>query len=345
MHMIDESTGRAAIAFVGETPWHGLGQEIPFGADLDKIAELAGLDYKVLRAPVKYAVPTFALVDGKPDVENVIHDMKERVVLYRSDTHKPLSVVSTAGYKVVQPSDVFDMVGKVCRLGGFQVETAGALSDGKRIWALLKAGGTENVIGSDAVAPYLLIATSYDGTLATIARFTAVRVVCHNTISIAVQGDAGAGIKGHASEVKIGHNTAFNPEAVMKELGLVHSAFADFMNDARALAEVGLSDQRARDIAAHLFLDVKAIPRDDFGQLKLDEVQKTKNFLRVMELHAGKAIGSDLTGGRSAWQFLNSVTQLVDHEMGRSRNTGLTSAWFGAGDALKTKAKDLLLSV
>lgn len=163
-HMIDNSTGMNAIAYVGETPWHELGQRMTAGASIEEWRKQAGLDWEIETSPVRFTAK------GNEAV------MPDRQVLYRSDTNAALSVVST-DYKIVQPSAVMDFFAQLSEIGGFELEVMGALSGGKRIWGLAKVGDGANVIGQDEVRPYILLATGYDGMMATNAKFTAIRVV------------------------------------------------------------------------------------------------------------------------------------------------------------------------
>ena len=210
-HMIDTTTGRAAIAYTGQTPWHGLGQALTPGADVDTWTREAGLAYDVLESPVQYSTPASTGPQTWP----------ARKVLHRSDTGAPLAVVSDS-YHVVQPSEVMDFFRKLVDLGGFQLETAGALSDGRRVWALASVGDAAPVVDRDLVRPYLLLGTSYDGTMATVAKFTAIRVVCNNTITAAVGGYSnGRVIKGESetatgylrSAVRVLHSERFQDKA------------------------------------------------------------------------------------------------------------------------------------
>lgn len=149
-HMIDETTGRAAMAYVGATPWHGLGQQLTPGASIEDWTREAGLAYTVLESPVLYR--TEAATD--PEV------FKGRKVLHRSDTGAPLSVVSD-GYRTVQPAEVMGFFGKLADIGGFEMETAGALSHGRRVWALARVSAAAEILAGDTVRPYILLATSY----------------------------------------------------------------------------------------------------------------------------------------------------------------------------------------
>ena len=126
-HMIDTTTGTAAMAYTGKTPWHGLGQALSADADITTWTHEAGLAYDVLESPVLFRTAAAS----EPEA------FKGRKVLHRSDTGAPLAVVSD-GYHVVQPAEVMGFFDNLVKLGGFQLETAGALSYGRRVWALAR---------------------------------------------------------------------------------------------------------------------------------------------------------------------------------------------------------------
>lgn len=332
-HMIDTTTGRAAMAYTGHTPWHGLGSKLTAGASIEEWTREAGLGYTVLESPVLYETPAVTDLQRWPD----------RKVLHRSDTGAPLAVVSD-GYRVVQPAEVMDFFRKLSEIGGFNLETAGVLSEGRRVWALASVGEAVHVVNRDFVKPYLLFGTSYDGTMATVAKFTAIRVVCNNTITAAVGGySAGRVIKGEAetdtgylkSAVRVLHSERFDADEVRLQLGIVADAFESFLVNARQLAHVPMTERDADGFIAELL--------KPYHTSKI-EITETKGFKRIRDLFNGKAIGSDISGGLNRWQMLNAVTELVDHERGRSNNTRCESAWFGQGAGLKARAVDLLTS-
>jgi phage/plasmid-like protein (TIGR03299 family) len=328
-HLIDTTTGQAAIAFVGEAPWHGLGQRLTAGADLETWKREAGLAYSVERTPVRF----------QRGDDGFIETMEGRDVLLRSDSGAALSVVSR-GYHVVQPGEVLDFFGKLAEAGGFTLETAGALSDGRRVWGLAKVNDGAPVIGHDVVRPYLLLATSYDGTMATTAKFTAIRVVCHNTLTMAAGSDSGSQTEQDATEgpvvqcVRVPHMKKFQPEAVRQQLGIVLTAWERWLVEARLLAQVSVTEAQADKLLADLLASGQRVHK---GQ-PLPDVRASRGYKRLMSLFGGDQIGADLCGNSSAWALVNAVTDFVDHERGRSNDTRMTSAWFGAGEGLKLRA-------
>jgi len=313
-HMIDTTTGRAAIAYAGETPWHNLGQQLTPGASIETWTREAGLAYTVLESPVLY----------KTEAASAPEVFKGRKVLHRSDTGGALAVVSD-GYHVVQPAEVMGFFEKLVQVGGFELETAGVLSHGKRVWGLARVNDGAEIIGGDVVRPYVLLGTSYDGTMATVAKFTSIRVVCNNTITAAL---------GSGESVRVLHSERFDADRVRQDLGIVADAWDRFLIQSRQLAGEPLS---ATD--ADMFVRSLLEPYKSPGV----PVSESRAYKRILELFNGKAIGSDIPGVTGTrWGMLNAVTELVDHERGRSANTRIESAWFGTGAALKNRALELL---
>jgi phage/plasmid-like protein (TIGR03299 family) len=151
----------------------------------------------------------------------------DATVLYRSDNYEPLSVVSKR-YKVVQPKEVLEFYRDLVSVGGFALETAGILRGGKKLWALAKTGQSTLLAGGDKVNCYLLLATSCDGSLATTCQYTSIRVVCNNTLQMAVGQSKGA--------VRVPHSTEFDQAAVKRELGLGLSSWDQFQSSIRTMS-------------------------------------------------------------------------------------------------------------
>ena len=325
-HEIDTSTGKPAIAYVGEKPWHKLGAELQPGQSLDTWRKAAGLDWEAHASPVMYQ-------NGE------LRTWDDRKVLYRSDTGAPLSVMGK-DFNVVQPTDILNLYGEIAKAGGFELETAGALSGGKRIWALAKVSEGADVVQRDRVKPYILLATSFDGTLSTTARFTAVRVVCHNTLSLAIPQSGIRASVARDGSIKVVHSVEWTDEVakqVRLSLGIVHNAYERFLVEARALSERAMGETEA-DAFVTMLLQPYVGKKDG----KPRDVRETRGYKRIMELFSQqKAIGAELAG-KTRWGMLNAVTQLIDHERGRSDSTRMESAWFGTGNAIKDRAVRIL---
>lgn len=258
-----------------------------------------------------------------------IRPYSDSKILYRSDTLEPLSVVSQR-YKVVQPHEVLHFYQDLVEAGGFELETAGSLKGGRKLWALAKTGQDMRLKGGDVVKSYLLLATSCDGTLCTTAQFTSLRVVCNNTLQMALRDSTGA--------IKVPHSTQFDAAAVKEALGLGLSHWDEFKAQTKALAQRPVAPEEA----LRFFSDLLAQPLDIDNQIIL-----TRPVQQLHELYQGAGMGSDLASSRnSAWGLVNAVTEFVDHHRrARSQDYRLDSAWFGQGSQLKSRALNQALTL
>ena len=309
-HEIDMSNSRQNMAFVGQTPWHGLGSQLAPGADIEIWRAAAGLAWNVAETE------TLFRFDGEI---RVVPDTK---VLLRSDTKAPLSVVSK-WYNTVQPGEVLGFFDELVKAGGFELETAGALRGGRRIWALARVGEAAKIVEGDMVKPYLLLATSYDASMATTAQFTSVRVVCNNTLSAAIGNGE--------QKVKIPHLSKFNAAEVRDQLSIAISGWDEFLMQTRRMAATPLDAQAADAYLLDVFkCDVETLEAPE-------KTRKSKAYKSVLALFEGTAAGSEMVG-QSLWGAVNAVTEYVDHQRGAKRESALDAAWFGEGAALKDRA-------
>ncbi len=302
------------MAYTGAEPWHGLGNLLPVDASLEAWQEAAGMNWHIHETPVLYNIAG--------DLGFHVKSNPDAKVLYRSDTQAHLSVVSKR-YKIVQPNEVLEFYRDLTEAGGFTLETAGVLKEGRKFWALAKTGQETQLRGGDHVGAYLLLATSCDGTLCTTAQFTSVRVVCNNTLQMAVGASKGA--------VKVPHSTIFDPKVVKETLGLGLSSWDRFVTDIKRLA-----DRPVHKFEAMSFL-VKVLGDPN---LPLADQPNQKALQHVHALYSGQGKGAAMPSANgTAWGLLNAVTQYVDHERrARSTDHRLDSAWFGQGAAIKGKA-------
>lgn len=315
MHLV------SSMAYVNETPWHGLGNQLAPKQPIDVWAKQAGMDWSIEEAEVRFVSGNAGSTLGS------IHAFPEQKVLYRSDTKAPLSVVSRR-FNVVQPRDVLDFYRDLVEFSGYELETAGVLKDGKKLWALAKTGQSATLKGRDRVNGYLLLATAADGTMSTTAQFTSVRVVCNNTLAIALGDSTGA--------IKVPHRSQFDAQAVKRQLGIAISSWDGFMARMKALSECKVNDT----VAEAFFRRVLTYPTtaaNTPAPATNDSAVKA-----VQELFGGRGKGADMASAAgTAWGLLNSVTEFVDHQRrARSDDNRRDSAWFGAGATLKQRAWD-----
>lgn len=266
--------------YVRETPWHGLGTRVLTAPASKEALEVAGLNWKVVQEPVY------------TEANELIEGYKANV---RDSDCKVLGVV-TNRYKVIQNEEAFSFTDSL--LGeGVRYETAGSLQGGKKVWLLARMP-QDYIITGERISPYLVFSNTHDGSGAIKVALTPIRVVCNNTLNLALSsakrswsmihtGD----IQGKLEEAK---DTLFKAEAYMDELG----------KEIEDLRMKRMSDQQVLDYIEIL--------------LPLDEnmtAQQKKNIIRLQEDMKMRYFDApDLKGvGKNAYRFVNAVSDFATH--------------------------------
>ena len=303
-------------------PWHGLGTAMQPGQSIDEWRQAAGMDWAIRRAKVRYPISPAHVHDASTYME-----VPDSHVLLRSDTKDALGIVSDK-YKVVQPAEILEFFKDILTTGGLELSAAGTIYGGKRFWATAKFGEAAPAAIGDKLRGFLLISTSADGSLATDVRRVTERVVCRNTLAIALT-------QGQASAVRISHRSVFNPEEVKRYMGLNELVFDTFVQKLEALANTDLKLEQAENMA------VSVIGGEQ------DKVRASAGFNKVMELFTKSGVGAKEDGVYgTAWGFVNAFTEYQDWwQPARSEEGRLVSAQWGKGAAIKQRALDAALAL
>ncbi|KGT46401.1 DUF932 domain-containing protein [Acinetobacter sp. HR7] len=340
-HLIDQ------IAYVGETPWHGLGNQLSPNQPLEVWAKQAGMDWRIESSDVSYMAQN-------ERGQSIIMPFEEQRVLYRSDTHAPLSVVSQR-YQEVQPMEILEFYRDLTEQSGFELETAGVLKGGKKFWALARTGQSSALKGKDVSNGYILLASACDGTLATTAQFTSIRVVCNNTLAIALKG-----VTASAGVVKVPHSTKFDAGKVKQQLGISVRAWDEHMYEMKQLTQRKVSQQEAKAYFDAVFNNTTmsvADPEESIihfyrqvannAQAQSKAEPNGRAMSKALDMFNGQGRGADLSSAKdTAYGLLCSITEFVDHERrARSTDYRLDSAWFGAGAVLKQRGLEQALAL
>ena len=153
--------------YLRTAPWHGLGVKVDDALSTEQALIKSGLDWNVEQHPI--------LTNGGIQIEGYRANV-------RDSDNKILGVV-TDRYKVVQNQEAFAFIGEL--LGkGVRFETAGALAEGKKIWLLAKLPSTYIIVG-EKLSPYLVFTNSHGSGSIKVA-MTPIRVVCQNTLNLAL---------------------------------------------------------------------------------------------------------------------------------------------------------------
>jgi phage/plasmid-like protein (TIGR03299 family) len=258
------------MAYVGQTPWHGLGNQLTQNQPIEVWAQQAGMDWCIESSNVSY------MAQNRRG-QSIIMPYEEQRVLYRSDTHAPLSVVSQR-YQEVQPKQILEFYRDLTEQSGFELETAGVLKGGKKFWALARTGQTSALKGKDVSNGYILLATACDGTLATTAQFTSIRVVCNNTLAIALKGqNSSAGV------VKVPHSTKFDAQKIKQQLGISVRTWEDHMYEMKQL-----SQRKVTQTEAAAYFDAV------FNNTSLSNAVRPKVFIKLFILYYSSILYSDV---------------------------------------------------
>lgn len=333
------------MAYVGDTPWHGLGNQLTQNQPIEIWAQQAGMDWRIESSNVSYMAQN-------ERGQSIIMPYEEQRVLYRSDTHAPLSVVSQR-YQEVQPMEILEFYRDLTEQSGFELETAGVLKGGKKFWALARTGQSTALKGKDVSNGYILLATACDGTLATTAQFTNIRVVCNNTLAIALRGQSSS-----AGVVKVPHSTKFDADKVKQQLGISVRAWDEHMYEMKQLSQRKVTQGEAAAYFDAVFnnTSMSVIDQEEniiqfYRNIATANLAKEKSepngraMNKVMDMFNGQGRGAELSSAKdTAYGLLCSITEFADHERrAMSTDYRLDSAWFGAGAALKQRGLEQAL--
>jgi len=303
------------MAYAGETPWHGLGEKVDNNLTPMQMLKKAGLDWTVERKPVYH----------KEKDKYVM--TKDWNVLVRSDNQKVLGPCGKK-YLPIQNQQVFTFFDKFVKAGDMTMGTAGSLDEGRQVWGLANIKQGFKLPGGDDVEGHLLISHPHQWGKALTVMFTPIRVVCNNTLTMALAEKGNRFTMPHIQE--------FGSDMQLKAqeaLGLAKGKFTEFKEMASFLAKKRYKEQDLNNFITRQFHPTLLLGN------KVDRDQWNRTSQYVFDL-VHKQPGANMSEG-SWWSALNAVTYYYDHKAGRERDTSLRSAWFGSRAAKKRQALTL----
>jgi phage/plasmid-like protein (TIGR03299 family) len=310
-HEIEIIDGKAAMAYAGAVPWHGLGTKVPSDLTPIQMLEAAGLDWKVEKSQA------YVVVDDEVQ-------LIDRAALIRSSDKKVLDVV-TNDWNPVQNETAFEFFNEFIATGDMEMHTAGSLHGGQIVWALAKTKDSFELFGGDRIDSYMLFTNFHRYGCAIDNRFTPVRVVCNNTIQIALAAYDNDRI------FKSSHRREYIPTLAKKALGIATDGMKSYKERAEFL---GSRQAKGEDIVDYFNRIFPMNSDGDSEKVRRKDVSKNASRARaILETQPGHEFAAG-----TWWQPFNAVTYLVDHVMGRSDDTRMTSAWYGANRTLKNRA-------
>lgn len=275
-----------SMFYTREKPWHGLGIMVAEAPNSKDALRLAGLNWKVLQEPVY------------TENEELIQGYKANV----RDTDRKVLGVVTDRYKVIQNEEAFAFTDTL--LGeGVRYETAGSLQEGRRVWMLARLP-REFIIGGERISPYMVFSNTHDGSGAVKTALTPIRVVCNNTLNLALRtakrswsmihtGD----ISGKIEEAK---NTLLLADEYMTALG---QEFED-------LRKIKLSEKQVLD-----YIKILLPMEENYSLLQKRGVEKLRADMKMRYFDA-----PDLKDvGNNGYRFVNAVSDFATHSTPRRK--------------------------
>lgn len=303
-----------SMFYVREAPWHGLGTSVEEALDSAEALEKSGLDWKVIQKPIM--TDTFELIPG---FKANIRDKDNRI----------LGVVLDR-YKVVQNSEAFAFTDALLN-EGVRYETAGSLQDGKKIWLLARLPEKYIIEGED-IEPYLVFSNSHDGSGSIKVAMTPVRVVCQNTLNIALSNAKRVWSTVHvgdlANRMEEAHNTLFLAQKYMSSLG----------EEVYRLNKINLSDAKVIEFI-NMLLPIDDNPTD----IHRRNITRIRDDMKLRYFDA-----PDLRYvGKNGYRFINAVSDFATHAKPLRETSGYRENMFARtieGNSLIDKAYEMVIS-
>lgn len=308
-HELEIIDGKASMVYAGEVPWHGLGIQVGNDLTPDEMLVTAGLDWTVEKVPLS------GTINGKQVQSN--HSF-----LVRSSDNKILDEV-TNDWNTVQNHEAFAFFDDFIKKGHMQMHTAGSLHGGQLVWALAKTTSAFEVFANDIVEAYFLFVNPHRFGKSIDIRFTPKRVVCQNTLSLALRTNS-------SDSVRITHRAAFDADKVKEMLNLSEQQLDKYKQAAEFISSKRYDEDAAKKYVTSLF------PLTTSNEnTKKDISLAAKKVMEIIPAQPGAEYGEG-----TFWQLFNGVTYYVDHVMGRQQDNRVESAWLGSGRNIKVKALD-----
>ena len=262
-------------------PGHGLGVQVQEAPESKDALRLAGLDWKVYQREV-YTDSGIKIEGYRANVRNT--------------DNKVLGVV-TERYKIVQNEEAFSFTDAL--LGkGVRYETAGSLQEGKKVWLLARLP-KEYIISGEQISPYLVFSNSHDGSAAVRVAVTPIRVVCNNTLNLALSTAKRSWAMVHTGNIKgkihEAQETLFMAENYMSKLG----------KEFEELKRQKLSERQVKE-----YIELLLPLEKTTSLVTAKNVKKLRDDLRARYYDA-----PDLqdVGGNNAYRFINAVSDFATH--------------------------------
>jgi phage/plasmid-like protein (TIGR03299 family) len=308
-----------SMMFAGATPWHGLGKKVSGLQTAEEAIAAAGLDWEV------EVIPIFTNDEG------AYKKVPDKVAIRRVKDRRVYGI-ATPQYTPIQNAQAFQFFDGVIGEKKAVYETAGSLRNGERIWIMANLKGTVGVNG-DEIKRYLILMNSHDGSLALQMFFSPVRVVCMNTLRMALAQASDSFYARHTIGIML------RVQSAQEILGLATKFYHDFMGQARQLAALALPAPKVTLMLNAAFKQPDSIKMEDVYNVTKIQMEKVKELIEVDR----KEFPKDLHG--TAWEAYNGIAKYTDYYRqyrSEAKDARLRGVWFGSGSDIKKRAWNYL---
>lgn len=307
------------MAWSNQVPWHGLGVKVDDNLTPQQMLKAAGLDWEVSLKPMYFSGA---------------HPVNDHFALVRDSDNRVLDVVGNR-YQPVQNTDAFEFFTEFVHAGDAKMDTAGSLHNGQWVWGLASLEEGFKLANGDEVRGYVLLASPHKQGKSLIGKFTPVRVVCNNTLTLALRADRTK----RAHEFRMNHRNTFDQAMIRQAkitMGIAREQLDQFEQTAVKLSKKTMATD---DVLAvlHPFFQ----PQAKLSDLTNDPTKINPRFQSVLDAYA-MAPGAKLASG-TAWGVLNAVTYYFDHMSGKTTDARLAKSWLGRnGNTKEEILKELI---
>lgn len=312
-HMLEKlQDGSYSMAWTGETPWHGLGKQVPSDLTPEQMMREANLDWEVEK------IPAYADVKVGKKIERV---PVGRSALVRKTDGKILDVVGD-DWNPLQNSEAFQFFNDFIAAGDMTMDTAGSIMDGKRVFALARVKDSFEAVKGDRIDSYLLFSNPHLYGKTIDIQFTPIRVVCWNTLSLSLNTAS-------KNRVSVSHRVQFNADEAKEMLGIAKEKLQTYKEASQFLSSKRMTDETA----AEYFNRVFGTKMTKNEAKKSEPSRNARMAFDIIQQQPGAKFAEG-----SFWQGFNAATFMVDHVIGRNNDNRMSSAWFGWGRNKKAEA-------
>lgn len=281
-----------SMFYVRQAPWHGLGVRVEETLNSQEALTAAGLNWRVIQKPIYTADTVCSTRNMYTSGNQIIPNYKANI---RDSDNQVLGVV-TDRYKIVQNEEAFAFTDAL--IGeGVKYETAGSLQGGRKVWMLAKLP-EKYIISGEHIEPYLVFSNSHDGTAAIRVCMTPIRVVCKNTLNLALKQSKRSWATNHTGSIKNRMHEA------RETLELAHIYMKDLGKEVDNLSRLKLTDTKVMELINELISlsnESTSVQRKNAQQLR-DDIK-----IRYFEAPDLKILG------KNGYRFINAISDYATH--------------------------------